>query len=175
MTSHRKRSQRRDRRSAQQRNERIAGISAAVIIIVILYLLFTGLGGGTDEFDFDSFPQIDSNQVQTSPSGLRYQDLILGTGEIAQPGDEVTVHYTGWLENNIQFDSSHDRDEPFSFTLGVGSVIQGWDEGVAGMLVGGKRLLIIPADLGYGETGSGGTIPPGATLIFEVELLGVSK
>lgn len=111
-------------------------------------------------------------QETVSPTGLRYVDLKVGEGPEATSGKLVEVHYTGWLENGTKFDSSLDRNEPFSFGLGEGNVIKGWDEGVAGMKVGGKRKLIIPADLGYGDQGSG-VIPPGATLIFEVELLGV--
>jgi FKBP-type peptidyl-prolyl cis-trans isomerase FkpA len=106
-------------------------------------------------------------------SGLKYQDLQVGQGEEARPGKVVEVHYTGWLENGTKFDSSLDHNQPFSFKLGAGRVIKGWDEGVAGMKVGGKRKLTIPAELGYGRTGAGGIIPPNATLIFEVQLLGV--
>ena len=109
-------------------------------------------------------------------TGLQTIDTQPGTGAEARKGQTVTVHYTGWLYQNGQqgakFDSSRDRNDPFRFALGAGMVIRGWDEGVAGMKVGGKRQLIIPADLGYGATG-GGTIPPNATLIFEVELLDV--
>jgi FKBP-type peptidyl-prolyl cis-trans isomerase len=112
-------------------------------------------------------------QEITNPSGLRYTDLETGQGEEARPGKTVDVHYTGWLENGTKFDSSLDRGRPFSFRLGGGQVIRGWDEGVAGMKIGGKRRLTIPADLGYGARGAGGVIPPNATLIFEVELLGV--
>ncbi|HYN20195.1 MAG TPA: FKBP-type peptidyl-prolyl cis-trans isomerase [Thermoanaerobaculia bacterium] len=107
------------------------------------------------------------------PTGLRYVDLKVGDGPEARAGKLVEVHYTGWLENGTKFDSSLDRNEPYSFGLGEGNVIKGWDEGVAGMKVGGKRKLTIPPDLGYGDQGTGGVIPPGATLIFEVELLGV--
>jgi FKBP-type peptidyl-prolyl cis-trans isomerase FkpA len=111
-------------------------------------------------------------------SGLQYQDLTVGTGAEATAGHQVKVHYTGWLQNpdgsaGTKFDSSVDRGQPFVFALGAGRVIRGWDEGVSGMKVGGKRKLIIPAALGYGSRGAGGVIPPNATLIFDVELLGV--
>lgn len=108
-----------------------------------------------------------------TPSGLKYVDQKAGTGAEAKAGDVVSVHYTGWLENGTKFDSSRDRNEPFRFKLGAGQVIKGWDEGVAGMKVGGKRRLTIPAELGYGKRGAGGVIPPNATLVFEVELLGI--
>jgi len=111
----------------------------------------------------------------TTPSGLVYMDLMVGSGPSPAPGKKVKVHYTGWLENGEKFDSSVDRDEPFVFKIGAGQVIQGWDEGVMGMKVGGKRKLVIPARLGYGARGAGGVIPPDATLIFEVELLEVAK
>jgi peptidylprolyl isomerase len=109
----------------------------------------------------------------TTPSGLKYIDEVVGTGESPKPGQMVTVHYTGTLENGTKFDSSVDRGQPFVFQIGVGRVIRGWDEGVMTMKVGGKRRLIIPSELGYGARGAGGVIPPNATLIFEVELLGV--
>jgi FKBP-type peptidyl-prolyl cis-trans isomerase len=118
----------------------------------------------------DSQPE--GKEVTTS-SGLQYIDLKVGTGATAQAGQTVTVHYAGWLENGKKFDSSVDRGQPFSFPLGAGRVIKGWDEGVQGMKVGGKRKLMIPSNLGYGARGAGGVIPPNATLIFEVELLGV--
>lgn len=109
-----------------------------------------------------------------SDSGLKYEDLIEGNGEVASEGRKVSVHYTGWLEDGSKFDSSVDRNEPFSFLLGKGLVIRGWDEGVLGMKTGGKRKLTIPPHLGYGATGAGGVIPANATLVFDVELLSVS-
>ena len=109
----------------------------------------------------------------TTASGLIYEDIETGTGAAAQSGQKAKVHYTGWLKNGQKFDSSKDRDEPFDFMLGAGQVIKGWDEGVVGMKVGGKRKLTIPPSLGYGARGAGGVIPPNADLIFEVELLGV--
>ena len=108
----------------------------------------------------------------TTASGLIIEDLIVGSGAEASAGQEVTVHYTGWLTNGTKFDSSKDRDDPFVFPLGGGRVIRGWDEGVQGMKIGGKRKLTIPPELGYGARGAGGAIPPNATLVFEVELLG---
>lgn len=119
-----------------------------------------------------SFEQAGPGGIEvTTPSGLQYVELVVGSGATAQAGQTVLVHYTGWLENGKKFDSSVDRGQPFSFPLGVGRVIKGWDEGVQGMKVGGKRKLIIPSNLGYGARGAGGIIPPHATLIFEVELL----
>ncbi|MBK9608048.1 MAG: FKBP-type peptidyl-prolyl cis-trans isomerase [Betaproteobacteria bacterium] len=113
----------------------------------------------------------------TTPSGLQYEDTIAGTGEQARAGQQVSVHYTGWLYQDGQagkkFDSSKDRNEPFGFALGAGRVIKGWDEGVQGMRVGGTRRLVIPPELGYGARGAGGVIPANATLLFVVELLGV--
>ena len=112
-------------------------------------------------------------EEKTLESGLRYLDHIVGTGEAAVAGKEVVVHYSGYLADGTKFDSSHDRGTPFVFVLDQGRVIKGWDEGVAGMKKGGKRTLIIPPDLGYGERGAGGVIPPNATLMFEVELLDI--
>ena len=117
--------------------------------------------------------------MPTLPSGLQYEDTVAGSGAEATAGQRVKVHYTGWLhdptapnQRGKKFDSSKDRGDPFAFPLGAGHVIRGWDEGVQGMKVGGTRVLVIPADLGYGARGAGGVIPPNATLMFEVELLG---
>lgn len=116
--------------------------------------------------------------MTTTASGLEYDDTVIGAGDLASKGQSVTVHYTGWLyqdgQQGSKFDSSKDRRDPFVFSLGAGMVIRGWDEGVAGMRVGGTRVLIIPSALGYGARGAGGVIPPNATLKFEVELLSVN-
>jgi FKBP-type peptidyl-prolyl cis-trans isomerase len=111
----------------------------------------------------------------TTASGLKYIDVVVGKGASPSVGKHVKVHYTGTLENGKKFDSSVDRNQPFSFIIGVGQVIPGWDEGVMTMKVGGKRKLIIPPNLGYGARGAGGVIPPNATLLFDVELLDVEK
>jgi peptidylprolyl isomerase len=117
-----------------------------------------------------------SKMIKT-PSGLQYEDTVVGAGASPKPGQACVMHYTGWLwENDAKgrkFDSSVDRGQPFEFKLGLGMVIKGWDEGVATMKVGGKRTLLIPASLGYGSRGAGGVIPPNATLLFDVELLGL--
>ncbi|GAB2180241.1 FKBP-type peptidyl-prolyl cis-trans isomerase [Denitratisoma sp. agr-D3] len=110
----------------------------------------------------------------TTDSGLVIEEIVVGEGDVAEVGHQVSVHYTGWLTDGQKFDSSLDRDEPFEFPLGKRWVIAGWDEGVQGMKVGGKRKLTIPPELGYGPRGAGGVIPPNATLVFEVELLGLS-
>ena len=114
--------------------------------------------------------------MTTNPSGLQFEDTVLGTGAIAKAGQNVSVHYTGWLftggVQGAKFDSSKDRGQPFQFSLGAGQVIKGWDEGVQGMSVGGTRRLVIPSEQGYGARGAGGVIPPNATLLFEVDFLG---
>jgi peptidylprolyl isomerase len=136
-------------------------VIAAVAVAAVLFVIFRGGGSSTP------------GEV-TTPSGLKYIDEVVGTGDSPRAGQNVTVHYTGTLENGTKFDSSVDRGQPFPFRIGTGSVIKGWDEGVMTMKVGGKRRLIIPAKLGYGAAGSPPTIPPNATLIFEVELLSVN-
>ncbi len=142
--------------------------------LTLLTLLISAIACGSDsptEVETGTPPtQVADADYITTGSGLRYFDLVVGTGETPGTGQTVSVHYTGWLTNNVKFDSSVDRNQPFSFVLGTGRVIVGWDEGVATMKVGGKRQLVIPAALAYGSTGSG-AIPPNATLIFEVELL----
>ena len=113
--------------------------------------------------------------MQSTASGLQFEDTLVGSGAVAAAGRSVSVHYTGWLYNDgvkgAKFDSSKDRNDPFEFDLGAGMVIRGWDKGVQGMLEGGSRVLVIPPELGYGARGAGGAIPPNATLMFEVELL----
>ena len=160
------RSERARKRAVKVRNQRIA------IVAVILLLI---IAGGFYIFQSNKSPSTETADLPIifTESGLQYQDLVIGSGTTANPGDIVSVHYTGWLEDGTKFDSSLDRDQAFEFQLGAGQVIKGWDEGVAGMKTGGKRQLIIPPDLGYGVSGSGNVIPPNAVLIFDVELLAV--
>jgi FKBP-type peptidyl-prolyl cis-trans isomerase len=129
--------------------------------------------GSSGKGGFSASLGVDTAAMTKTPSGLRYQELTPGQGEAAKAGQAVSVHYTGWLPNGEKFDSSRDRDEPFGFRLGAGEVIAGWDEGVAGMKVGGRRKLVIPPELAYGTAGAPPDIPPGATLVFDVELLDV--
>jgi len=140
-------------------------IIAALAVAAVLFILFRGGAGGGG-----STP---GGEVTTA-SGLRFIDEVVGTGDSPKPGRNVTVHYTGTLENGTKFDSSVDRGQPYPFRIGTGTVIKGWDEGVMTMKVGGKRRLIIPAELGYGASGNPPKIPPNAKLIFEVELLSVN-
>ena len=141
---------------------------------LLLVVFALGCGGGNSNPTGAGPPPVSGDGVTTS-SGLQYWDITVGTGETALPGKPVSVHYTGWLTSGQKFDSSLDRGQPFEFNLGAGQVIQGWDQGVAGMKVGGKRQLRIPPALGYGNRGAGGVIPPDATLIFDVELLSVGQ
>ena len=140
---------------------------AALSLLVMLVSISSRVGAADG-------PSKTTGKGTKTTSGLQYWDLKKGTGAVAKAGQTVKVHYTGWLTDGKKFDSSVDRNEPFEFKLGAGMVIRGWDEGVAGMKVGGKRQLRIPPDLGYGAHGAGAAIPPNATLVFDVELLGVS-
>jgi peptidylprolyl isomerase len=142
--------------------------SLAVLLSLGLLVLALGCGGGGKKTGEAAL----GDTVKTG-SGLKYVDMKIGTGPSPQTGQTAVVHYTGSLTSGRKFDSSKDRNEPFRFPIGQGRVIKGWDEGVASMKVGGMRKLIIPPELGYGDRGAGSVIPPGATLIFEVELLGI--
>jgi FKBP-type peptidyl-prolyl cis-trans isomerase len=153
---------------------------AVVLALAAALGVSIGCGGGSKSEAPASAPSTSSpakvsGQPTTTPSGLQYWDIVVGTGTTAQPGNTVKVHYSGFLTNGTKFDSSRDRGEPFVFPLGAGQVIKGWDQGVAGMKVGGQRQLRIPPELGYGASGAGSVIPPNATLIFDVELLEVGK
>ena len=145
---------------------------AAVVILTVAAFAQNKTAKKDSAPDTSAPTKVAGNPVKTA-SGLEYWDIKVGTGATATKGQTVKVHYTGWLTDGKKFDSSVDRGEAFEFPLGAGRVIKGWDEGVAGMKVGGKRQLHIPPQLGYGDRGAGGVIPPGATLIFDVELLGV--
>jgi FKBP-type peptidyl-prolyl cis-trans isomerase len=146
--------------------------SACLIAIVTFVATSLFAQGGGKKSDTSAPTKVTGDGTKTA-DGLQYWDIKVGTGPVATAGQTVKVHYTGWLTNGKKFDSSVDRGEPFTFPLGGGQVIKGWDEGVAGMKVGGKRQLRIPPQLGYGDRGAGGVIPANATLIFDVELLGV--
>jgi FKBP-type peptidyl-prolyl cis-trans isomerase FkpA len=169
------RSERAQRRATKLRNQRIALI---VILLLILaggaYLAYSSFAGPKPAAAPAAGEMPDLSDMQASGAGLDYKDVVVGTGAEATTGKQATVHYTGWLRSNGQkFDSSKDHGQPFTFTLGAGNVIQGWDKGVAGMKVGGTRILVIPPELGYGATGAGSAIPPNAVLVFQVELLDV--
>ena len=162
------REQRRAARAARLARQRaiVSGVILLAVVALALYIFRDKLFGQAPQTGAPT-----EGGAITTASGLQYEDLVVGEGTAAVAGDTVSVHYTGWLEDGTQFDSSVDRGVPYEFILGVGSVIPGWDEGVAGMQVGGTRKLIIPPDLAYGAGGSGGVIPPNATLVFEVQLL----
>lgn len=146
-----------------------------VLLSVAILGLLCGCGGDKAPGGGASAPLKVNGAPTTTSSGLQYWDIVVGTGATATPGSTVKVHYSGFLTSGQKFDSSRDRGEPFTFPLGAGQVIKGWDEGVAGMKVGGQRQLRIPPNLAYGAEGAGGAIPPNATLIFDVELLDVGK
>jgi FKBP-type peptidyl-prolyl cis-trans isomerase len=143
-------------------------------LLLVLGFAAFALVSGRAQTD-NSSPTKVTGKPKSTFDGLQYWDITVGTGAAASSGKTVKVHYTGWLTNGKKFDSSVDRGQPFPFKVGAGQVIKGWDEGVAGMKVGGKRQLRIPPELGYGAQGAAGVIPPNATLIFDVELLDVSK
>jgi len=138
-------------------------------LLIVITLIAAVSSGGCGDSATDSSQKAQDNPQQAT--SLIIEDVVIGTGPAAKAGDSVTVDYTGWLTNGTKFDSSKDRNKPFVFSLGAGKVIAGWDQGVVGMMIGGKRRLTIPPELGYGAQGAGGVIPPNATLVFEVELL----
>ena len=146
---------------------------AVILIVLAALVVYAQTSRKAARKPDTSAPTKVTGDGTTTADGLKYWDIKSGTGATATAGQTVTVHYTGWLTSGKKFDSSVDRNEPFQFALGQGQVIKGWDEGVAGMKVGGKRQLHIPATLAYGDRGAAGVIPPGAELIFDVELLKV--
>ena len=144
------------------------------LFCLVLVIAFSGHNTG-DAISGEKAPKKTKGKTVTTVSGLQYVDMVVGTGATPTTSQTVVVHYTGWLTDKTKFDSSVDRGEPFSFVLGQGQVIKGWDEGLSTMKVGGKRKLTIPSELGYGARGAGGVIPPNSTLIFDVELLEIRK
>lgn len=159
----------------RQRLQRDWGWFFCGIVLVVVWLVAApiAIASVPQDASTEATQLMGNPKVVTTPSGLQYADILVGSGAQPQVGDRVTVHYTGMLSDGRIFDSSRDRGQPFQFQIGVGQVIKGWDEGVASMHVGGQRRLIIPPNLGYGARGVGGIIPPNATLIFDVELLAV--
>lgn len=148
-------------------------LAAVAALLTILFAPATGMEAkGLFSKEKNKLAQA-QGQTVTTPSGLKYQDTVVGNGPSPRQGQRVSVHYTGWLTNGSKFDSSRDRGQPFQFSLGQGEVIKGWDEGVASMKVGGRRKLTIPSNLGYGPRGMPPVIPSNATLVFDVELLGI--
>ncbi len=177
MTKAALREQRRSERIARRNRQRlILGIIGLLVVVLIAFLVYRDYSSRNKAYPIgylDSTPPAPSANAITTSSGLTYEDLQVGDGATAKAGDTVSVNYTGWLADGTKFDSSLDRGQPTDFAIGVGKVIPGWDEGVVGMRVNGTRLLVIPPSLGYGSTGSGTTIPPNATLTFEVQLVAI--
>jgi len=181
MTKAALREQRRSQRIAKRNRQRIIiGIIVLLLVAVIAIFVYRDYASKTQSQagnypigTLDSTPPTISASAVTTASGLKYEDLQVGTSTAAKSGDSITVNYTGWLTNGTKFDSSIDRGQTSDFIIGVGNVIAGWDEGIPGMKVGGTRLLVIPPTLGYGSSGSGSIIPPDSTLIFEVQLVAI--
>ncbi len=173
------REKRKEARTARRRNAILFVILAGLIVVgVVTAFVYFNQPQPADQSSTggEAVTGADPDfEVIETDSGLEYQDLVVGGGETADSGDTVAVHYTGWLTDGTKFDSSLDRGSPFTFTIDRGSVIQGWHEGIRGMKVGGKRRLIIPSELAYGDSGYAGVIPPKATLIFDVELMEMVK
>ena len=166
----------RERRRAEERRNRNIWIGVIIALLVVIIGYFIYQNRRPSEQAVQGPPAVDSNvETVTTASGLQYQDTSPGSGAEVKAGDTVSVHYTGWLTDGTKFDSSLDRDKPFQLQVGAGGVIQGWDEGLVGMKVGGERRLTIPAALAYGEAGSPPVIPPNATLIFDIKLLEITQ
>ena len=172
MVKHSVRAIRRTYREAdRRRDQNVAATMGIVALVAIMAMMSCAVSKQTSSGVTENMPT--SQGTSQTESQLRIEDLSTGTGPEAKVGDRVSVHYTGWLADGVKFDSSRDRNVPFEFILGQGNVIEGWDKGVVGMKVGGKRKLVIPPQMAYGERGAGGIIPPNAVLTFEVELLAV--
>ncbi|NJK72711.1 MAG: FKBP-type peptidyl-prolyl cis-trans isomerase [Synechococcaceae cyanobacterium SM2_3_60] len=148
-------------------------VRSRLLTALLAFIVLVGLVGFSAAAETTDGSAETAMESVTTPSGLVYTDTVVGEGESPNTGQLVTVHYRGTLDNGSEFDSSYRRNQPFTFQIGVGQVIKGWDEGVSTMRVGGKRTLVIPPDLGYGSRGAGGVIPPNATLNFDVELLAI--